>query len=170
MDVERIGRDILLPFFNHFSVSPPQLITDKDQQKTIGDLLCHFPKLGETSVELKIEQRFTGNLFIETWSNREFGSPGWLYTCNADILAYYFLDCDRLIICNVRALRHWCVGKESPNIDHYRERQVRKAQRIDTVGCAVPIAHLREAKLKHWFEFSPLAFLNRMQNCDTNPV
>lgn len=114
--VELAGLTVLVPFLNRFSTEPRQLITDECEQKTIGDLKCHFRKLGSTSVELKIERRFTGNLFIETWRNREWGTPGWLHTCHADQLAYYFLDEDRLITCGMSALRHWCIGKADPHI------------------------------------------------------
>ena len=59
------------------------------------------------SLEIEIERHWTGNLFLETWSNRildgrdacyEHGSmPGWLVTSRADLLMVYFLDSDDLV-------------------------------------------------------------------------
>ena len=160
-NVELAGLNILVPFLNKFSTVPPQSITDEHQQKTIGDLMCHFKNLGETSVEVKIESRFTGNLFIETWSNREWGTPGWLHTCQADLLVYYFLDEDRLVTCGMSALRHWCIGKADPHIDQYPVKQVKQNQRNDTVGTIVPICDLRDAKLDHWYECRPKQVLSQ---------
>ena len=52
------------------------------------------------SAEIKAEERFTGNLFLETWSNKvfayEYRRPGWMVTLGCDILLCYFLDKKRL--------------------------------------------------------------------------
>ncbi len=72
------------------------------------------------AVEIKIEQAWTGNLFLETWSKRnledkashaELGSaPGWLLKTRADLLLYYFLDTDDLVTLPVFRLKQWAFG------------------------------------------------------------
>jgi len=62
------------------------------------------------SVELKAEKEFTGNLFLEVWSNRPARTLGWLFTSRAEILAYYFCDRKELYVFPLPALQDWCFG------------------------------------------------------------
>jgi hypothetical protein len=76
-------------------------------QQDFGDHLLNTDDRTVWAVEIKVEQAWTGNLFLETWSNRnleskathaELGStPGWLIKTRADMLLYYFLDGDNLV-------------------------------------------------------------------------
>lgn len=93
-------------------------------QERIGDLLFNDAAGNVWTVELKAELRFTGNLFLETWSNRNFDDPvshaehgsrrGWLDTCAADLLFYHFIGDDRLYVFNFLALKRWAFVAESP--------------------------------------------------------
>jgi hypothetical protein len=92
-------------------------------QERVGDLLFNDRAGNVWSVELKAEQKSTGNLFLETWSNRNFDDPvshaehgctvGWLLKATADLLLYHFLDCDRLYAFNLLALKRWAFTAES---------------------------------------------------------
>lgn len=86
-------------------------------QREVGDLLFNDSHGNVWSVELKAEQRFTGNLFLETWSNRNLADAmshaergctvGWLVQCKADLLFYHFLDSDSLYVFSLLALKRW---------------------------------------------------------------
>lgn len=86
-------------------------------QREVGDVLFNDRRGRVWSIELKAELRHTGNLFLETWSNRnldevashaERGSTvGWLYTTRADLLLYHFVEDDRLYVLSVMALKRW---------------------------------------------------------------
>ena len=135
-------------------------------QETIGDAVFQERETGAlVAVELKCENRFTGNLFLETWSNRNLehasdhamrgSTPGWLCKSKADALLYYFLDSDTLVTCSVLALKRWAFDAPRSSFDDrgyplvgriydYRiTRQSRYAQMNDTWGHIVPIEHLR---------------------------
>lgn len=153
--VEAQGLAILYPFINRITGTQPMPLADRTLQVSAGDLLAKFAKLGWQSVECKVEQEFTGNLFAETWSNREWGKPGWLFTSSADILMTYFLDADKLICVGLPSFRQWLLDKDNPAIDRYRSVQIKKPQRNDTHGVLVPIADARAEALECWWECSP---------------
>ena len=139
-------------------------ITDKLLQQTLGDFLITSKKIGVATLEVKTERRITGNLFVETFSNREWSTLGWLYTSKAELLWTYWLDRDHLTCVSLPSLREWLLNKEAPQIANYREIQVRQVQSNDTWGIAVPLDHLRLAKLDHWYECNPLKELPREPN------
>lgn len=61
-------------------------------QKNCGD--AFFNSGGEMKVaELKSERVWTGNLFLEIFSNRKWNTPGWMFELkHCDLLVYYFLN------------------------------------------------------------------------------
>jgi hypothetical protein len=157
----------LLPFIEERADGGRYVRTDKGRmarflQESVGDIL--FNREGSVfSIELKAEERHTGNLFLETWSNKnledagshaERGSnPGWLIKVKADLLFYYFLDTDQLYILSVLALKRWAFGyRDNPGKLHsagwdgkpsYPEiRQAKYFQMNDTWGRLVPVAVL----------------------------
>lgn len=129
-------------------------------QEELGDVLVNVrSRDGMKSIEIKGEEIDTGNVFLEVWSNRnledavshaERGSnPGWMFKTRADVLLFYFLDTDRLVIVNTFALLKWaftqCRDNQPWNICRYDEkRQGKYFQRNDTWGMCVPIAHLEK--------------------------
>ena len=155
LDVEQQGTRIVSSYIRHVTGNPPMSITEKSLQTTIGDFVCQFAKLGITSMELKTERRYTGNLFVETWQNREWGTPGWLHTSRASLLWTYYIDADLLVGVSLPSLRQWLLSRPNSHIDSYRQVQIDKDQKNDTVGVLVPIEHLRTAKLQYWFEAKP---------------
>jgi hypothetical protein len=86
-------------------------------QETCGDLLLNDRHGRLWGVECKAEESFTGNLFLEEWSNRNLTdlashaergcNPGWLYKVRADLIFYHFLDRDALVVLNTFALKRW---------------------------------------------------------------
>jgi hypothetical protein len=125
-----------------------------DLQKTLGDA-CAMMGGKTTWFELKAEETWTGNLFLETWSNRPV-SPGWMFTSRADYLLYYFRTepIARLYFFHMPTLQKWAFGEgdRSGAIYAYREvRQRKSKQRNDTTGRCVPINVLtRDLPYTHW--------------------
>lgn len=126
-------------------------------QATAGDALLNLPDGALWTVEIKAEERHTGNLFLEVWSNKnlrdrasycERGSTmGWLYTCRADLLMYWFEDTDDLYTINLWRLKRWAFGVngDGGRIYQFTEREQNKyAQMNDTHGRLVPISVLRD--------------------------
>lgn len=100
-------------------------------------------------IELKVEQSDKyGNLFLETWSNRQWRTLGWLYKLRGDYLFYYFLEEKTLYTIQTPALLDWCFGAGEAQGQIYRfpERaQAKYSQKNDTWGRCVPIAVLQKA-------------------------
>lgn len=125
-------------------------------QKTVGDLLFRDARTGRLqAVELKAEAKWTGNLFLELWSNRNLNNrdehallgstPGWLVTLRADWLFYYFEDVDRLVVLDVFALKQWAFGTQDGDGRLWAFRvavQAKRQQANDTVGHLVPVTKL----------------------------
>lgn len=151
--VEREGWLVLLPYLKAIGVRG-ELVTTEDSlfcQKFIGDAIARLPAEGAVAIEVKCEQRFTGNLFLETWSNRSRCTPGWLLTSRADWLWYYFLDTSQLYSIRLPALRAWAVGsgESQGGIYAYPERvQGKREQANDTWGRIVPISKLSTALIE----------------------
>lgn len=86
-------------------------------QEVAGDLLLNDRRGRLWCVECKAEERYTGNLFVETWSNRNLEDPqshadrgsnlGWIWKSRADLLFYHFLDADALYVVNLFHLKRW---------------------------------------------------------------
>lgn len=169
--VETRGMARLMPYLQEQAHGNAVILTAKGRlsrflQETIGDAV--FAALSDkslVSVEIKVEERWTGNLFLETWSNRNLENPdrhayigsnvGWLYKCRADALLYYFIDIDTLITCSVFSLKRWAFCEPSGRyaedgrpiigkLTNFPEvPQSKYAQLNDTRGCLVPVSVLR---------------------------
>src|SRR5882724_1362383 len=92
--------------------------------------------------EVKCEQQTTGNLFLETLSNKETGREGWFYTSQSDYVIYYFLDTNLVHSFSLAKARAW-VESVAPGTYKVAE-QAKYEQRNTTVGILVPIIHLKE--------------------------
>lgn len=164
--VELRSLQILLPFIEENS-GGRFVVTDKGPlakafQEQCGDVLFNSASGRLYGVELKAEQKHTGNLFLETWSNRnlddvnshgERGSnPGWLVKVRADLLFYHFLDVDALYILPLFRLKQWAFGTATRPAHIYDPAfkevpQGKYNQANDTHGRLVPVAVLHEAGL-----------------------
>jgi hypothetical protein len=130
-------------------------------QGTIGDVLYNDRSGRMWSVEIKAEKKNKwGNFFLETWSNRNLedadshalrgSNVGWLAKLRADLLFYYFIECDSLYVINLLGLKRWAFGfGERPRqpsngrIYAFPERLQEEYEQLnDTWGRCVPISVL----------------------------
>jgi hypothetical protein len=129
-------------------------------QETVGDAIFNAKDGSTRSVEIKIEERHTGNLFLEVWSNRNLddrvnhmrlgSNTGWLFKCVADLLFYYFLENDHLYILDLVRLKRWAFVKPGERgtagrvWDFAEVPQAKRGQMNDTWGRLVPLEVLLE--------------------------
>jgi hypothetical protein len=162
--VEARGLLVLIPFLQERAHDGRFVLTSKGRlarhlQETVGDALFNSTAESVWTVEIKVETSSnTGNLFLETWSNRNLeqmdshaargSNPGWLPKIQADLLFYYFLDSDELYIIDLFRLKQWAYRHDNghPRIEKYPERrQAKYVQGNDTWGRCVPISDLQRA-------------------------
>lgn len=135
-------------------------------QETVGDVIVQSGDEMWT-FELKAEEEKTGNLFLETWSNKNFDDPegfarlganvGWLLKQRADLLLYHFLDVDELYVLRLLALQQWAFGANGRPGKIYRYIEVpqeKYAQKNQTFGRLVPLSTLKAEV--GWKLFKPL--------------
>ena len=142
--VEEQGMVRLIPLLTQYAEHGQFTIINKGPlapilQKTVGDALLNRNG-GVYGLEVKVETQFTGNFFLETWSNKKFSfrKQGWLYTLQTDIFWYYFLDVDELYSMSFHRLWEWAFDHN--RLFDFPEKQQRKnAQMNETWGCCVPI-------------------------------
>ena len=164
--VEAETLDLVLPFIEAKAMDGRYVVTDKGRlartlQATVGDALFNDLNGRIVGVEIKGEQsERSGNLFLETWSNRARFTRGWLYSLQTDLLFYGFLDTRHLYVVSFRKLREWCFchpgarGDEFPGRiwDFKEKRQGRYEQQNDTWGRCVPLEVLqREVGIRRYF-------------------
>jgi hypothetical protein len=138
--VEALAMNELMPWLT-LKFSPVEKCENEFLQRTLGDFTITQNTL-KRSVELKAEQRFTGNLFLEVWSNRPARTLGWLYTSRADILAYYFCDNRQLYVFSLPALQDWAFGVGAGNgaIYQFPEKHQNKYNQLNySFGRVTPI-------------------------------
>jgi hypothetical protein len=162
-EVERLGRELLRPFIEEVSGG-------RYVRADCGPLAEYLQQFGDTflqtadreliSVEEKAERRHTGNLFLETWSNRtnelrsyiyKGDNPGWLFKSRAMLLAYVFLDRQLLCVGPMRQIKKFMLqprfddrGRQHPpRIWEFPEREQRECDQLNhTFGHLVPISYL----------------------------
>lgn len=162
--VEAQGWALLGPYIEQCS-SGRYAVTDKGSlaqwlQESVGDVIANDGSGRVVALELKTERSIrNGNLFLETWSNKNLGSrrnhamhggnPGWMYKLRADLLLYYFLDADLLYSIDVFWLKRWAFGYRVRDVVipgrlfDFEEKVVSDDQINDTWGRPVPITLLR---------------------------
>ena len=129
----------------------------KDLQQRYGDyFVCHAagPDFAAPAfVDLKVEQRFTGNFFVETWSNYPV-NPGWLSKSKATGIVYVFLRPEpSVFLFGLPAMRRY-VAQNRGTLKEVIQRQ--HEQNNETRGLLVPIEHataafrLMRARLDRW--------------------
>src|SRR6185312_437689 len=154
--VERRGMARLLPYLESRAHRGQVIQVSKGPlarhfQRSFGDLLIATGPGNVASVEIKTCRRWTGNLFLEVWSNKnlddrashiERGStPGWLITCRADVIGFHFLDTDTVLFLPLFRLQQWAFGAGDGSgriYDFVERRQRRYVQRNDSWGRIVP--------------------------------
>lgn len=145
LKVEAASKRLLLPWVQkNYGCTPREIEKTWDAQVKGDWVIRDENRHGyEFNVELKAEEEFTGNLFLEVVSNADLAPPryGWLWTSAADELWYHFLDARKLYTCGLGVLRHWFLPDEGPQpIDRYRLMDQRKHVQANlTQGYPVPI-------------------------------
>jgi len=147
--IEKLAIKDLTPFIKNRAVDGRFVFTNKgniakELQKTAGDVLfnCNQGKIWAIEVKAELENK-TGNFFLESWSNKHWFTPGWMFTLQADILLYYFVLDKMLYSIPFYKLRQWAFGtqKTSGNIFKFQEKKQKKYNQLnDTWGWCVPIA------------------------------
>ena len=150
--VEAEALEIILP---HAEKNNVQIVMTQGQhflQKLYGDFIIRYKRENCKFVELKAERENRhGNLFLESWSNLSWLNPGWMRTCKADVLWYFFIKERTIYSMNFNSLKEWMF--EKGNVKNYREKlQKSTEQKNDTWGWCVPIADLEKANLLNWQE------------------
>lgn len=127
------GLEILIPFANRHGIDMVSTAGHRHLQKVYGDAImvkngvCRF-------VEFKIEKKYTGKLFAEEWSNFDI-NPGWLRTCKANYIWYYFLDADLLYITTPDYFRKLVEGEHNFEM----KKQKKHKQLNDARGYCIPV-------------------------------
>lgn len=169
-NVEIFGMAVLMPYLEEKAHRGRIVKTAKGAlarflQETIGDVVFNTDDETICCAEIKVEKKWTGNLFLETWSNRNLekkeshamrgSNPGWLAKTQADVLLYYFLDTDDLIALPVFTLKRWAFvlsrrnGHAGRIWDFEEKKQGKYDQLNDTWGRIVPVSVLeKEANAK----------------------
>lgn len=149
-EIERIAKVELMPWFlmrtERADEVPPGLFL----QKLAGDYVVTLAGK-QYGLEIKAEERHTGNWYLETWSNLPELNPGWMVTSRADWLAYFFCDVRVLYITNMRQLQSWAFGANGKpgQIYNYPEKQQSKYAQLNyTTGRVVPISEIQRAGLQ----------------------
>lgn len=92
----------------HFSKKFKIEDVNMELQKLGWDRIFTHRKTGaRASVEFKTDTQAskTGNIFIESWSNRESSKRGWAFTSTAQWLYYYLPDISTVYICELTRLK-----------------------------------------------------------------
>jgi len=141
-EVEQLAKDAILPWLNLKCESVEDTDGNLWLQKIVGDFIV-VQEGKKRGVELKAETRYTGNVYLETWSNRPEFTFGWLWTSRAHYLMYYFADNGHLYVFDFPALRTWAV---EGGVYSYPELPQNKYQQLNyTYGRVVPIADIHRA-------------------------
>jgi hypothetical protein len=118
----------------------------KEAQKILGDYIINIDENKAVSIEIKTEpENKYGNLFLEMWSNLSKTTPGWLVTCNADVLWYFFQKERELYQIDMKELKDWAFKRQC--VFKYPEKfkmQRKYRQKNDTWGYCFPISMLMD--------------------------
>jgi hypothetical protein len=147
---KKVMAEILGPrFADVFVIGGGQL--SLDAEVALGDILFTRRPGVRLTMEVKTEERHTGNLFLEVWSNRKTGRPGWMETCRSDVIGLLFLDREVCYVYDFARLREWANGPShwkrhdgfspSRRLDDFPLKpQGKYVQDNDTWGRCVPIS------------------------------
>ena len=144
---EKLGKKIVVPWLilqgyhvedlDHKHRNSSQAVRERIGKNT-GDFALE--KDGKKSyAELKVEERYTGNIWVEDWADY-LKSVGWLiYLKNAKHLLCYFLDTDTLFWLDWPRFKEWVLS----NKERFEWRhQGKHPQRNDTTAYLVPISDI----------------------------
>jgi len=120
-----------------------ECITDRNIQRLGIDKKIIFNDGSVVKIEEKKRRTDYGDCFIETWSVFENGKRGWVYTTQADFIAYYVVPLNIVFFIPVLPLRKsWKIYGEEW-MKKYGEKSAPNT-RYTTKGVAVPWEILME--------------------------
>lgn len=144
-------------------------------QRTLGDYLLHCRDGKWRGVEVKSEEEWTTNLYVETFSNAVSGQYrrfGWVETLRSDYYVAVFLDVRVAVAMEFPALQTWWLGTGSEMDFRFKvpERSLSRKQRNITFGHLVPFTVLPKDVNAQAFRFAdngsftpvPLASIERL--------
>ena len=136
-------------------------ITSKDDQKNYGDFYWSFG--GCTySVDVKTEESDKyGNFFFEYWSNRKYKTLGWGPISKMSILAYLFIEDNKLYLINFQNFKIWAYEQENI-FDFTLKPQWKYSQLNDSWGYCVPISYCKKVPELELIEFDTERFYNEI--------
>jgi hypothetical protein len=163
---EKEVMDTLLPYIRESARKrnmTVELITDKNEQHTLGDLKFLNAKTGAfiKSSDLKAEFTPSKNMFVEDMSNDTFrrdknNNPfmnlGWIYKLNPNVTILYFFGppINGYICISLDALMQWLetITPKGEMVKHsYRRvRQKKHEQLNNTTGYLVPFRDMMNVK------------------------
>jgi len=142
MSVEAKGFKAIKPWLDEnydFHLDTKRFPRSDLVQPVYGDFLL-FNEWEACFAEMKVEQRYTRNFFIERWSNRKRRTDGWIWKLRCSLLLYVFLDVNRLYVINMPYLQKHAFNYWEP---YWTERMQKKHQQLnDTWGWIVPVDHV----------------------------
>lgn len=121
------------------------------EKKLHYDRLFVRPDGSQVAVEYKTDYmgHQTGNLIVEVVSSDAHDTPGWAYTCRADMLVWWIVGTGELLGASPSAIREKLPEWRSM----YRQVKIRN-EGYNTLGIAVPIVVFKSICL--WIrEFNP---------------
>ena len=168
-NVEKLAEADLLPYMEQRWPTFVYLTRHhKLVQKFCGDVLARDCETAKY-IEIKAEQKHTGNLFIEYWSNRHRHTMGWFHICQADWLWYYFVDDRKLYVFQMQELREWARGDKGRLLNYPLVRQNKYDQLNDTWGYLVPVDDLYSALPSFVGPRDPVALTKRPNPLTPSP-
>ena len=115
-------------------------------QERCGDELVNITDEHIIGLEYKVERRWTGNLFIEIWSNQKRQTKGWAYKLECDFVLFYFGDKDKLVIVHWPTMWGWLNTRKPSGLlqmDPYKlVEQKEHIQPNDTWGKLVNVSEV----------------------------
>lgn len=128
-----IGEAFVEAFLTWCGLEVQRVARDETWQPRGVDFLTRSQGLAREPlrVEAKTDQYATGNLALETVSNCTTGRQGWLWTSQANVLAYYFTKTDELFLFDLPRLSAWFAGQLAQPGHGYAAR---KANTFDEHG------------------------------------
>jgi len=144
--IEQQASPVVINYFKLQGYEIQQIIWRADRpewQIVFGDFIITTPKAAQFCIEMKVESKTTGNLFLEIWSNLHLFRRGWLDHSQADKIIYGFIDSWKFYFMNLKALKEWSFT--DGNLKKYPlVLQKKYTQANETWGHIVPINILKK--------------------------
>jgi hypothetical protein len=147
MAISDIGIQVSMRYLLDVLKYPEVLYVDgKAVQSKDIDLIAvkedDFGIVGAT-IEVKTDRYTTGNLFFETISNIQKGTPGCLMYSEADFLHYYFVGYAMLYVMHMKMFREWVTA----NQHRFKTRQTSTGNEFGmfytSEGILIPLRDIR---------------------------